>query len=94
MIHFNSQYSVRVCCRLYFLNFFFFFFFLILYIYIYLPFKCGNIPLKLNPATHLAILYADRRDRRKSPGVPGAAIAIFVDRRIKSPISSMSDNDD
>ena len=28
------------------------------------------------PATHLAILYADRRDRRKSPGVPGAAIAI------------------
>ena len=41
-----------------------------------------------------AILYADRRDRRKSPGVPGAAIAIFVDRRdrrIKSPISGMSD---
>ena len=33
------------------------------------------------PATHLAILYADRRDRRKSPGVPGAAIAIFADRR-------------
>ena len=31
-------------------------------------------------ATHLAILYADRRDRRKSPGVPGAAIAIFADR--------------
>ena len=29
------------------------------------------------PATHLAILYADRRDRRKSPGVPGPAIAIF-----------------
>ena len=35
------------------------------------------------------ILYAERRDRRKSPGVPGAAIAIFTDRRdrrIKSPI--------
>ena len=36
-----------------------------------------------------------RRDRRiKSPGVPGAAIAIFAgrrDRRIKSPISGMSD---
>ena len=32
----------------------------------------------LKPATHLAILYADRRDRRKSPGVPGAAIAIFA----------------
>ena len=48
----------------------------------------------LKPATHLAILYADRRDRRKSPGVPGAAIAIFADRRdrrIKSPISGMSD---
>ena len=29
----------------------------------------------VKPATHLAILYADRRDRRKSPGVPGAAIA-------------------
>ena len=49
---------------------------------------------QLKPATHLAILYADRRDRRKSPGVPGAAIAIFADRRdrrIKSPISGMSD---
>ena len=48
----------------------------------------------LKPATHLAILYADRRDRRKSSGVPGAAIAIFADRRdrrIKSPISGMSD---
>ena len=48
----------------------------------------------LKPATNLAILYADRRDRRKSPGVPGAAIAIFVDRRdrrIKSSISGMSD---
>ena len=32
-------------------------------------------------ATHLAILYADRRDRRKSPGVPGAVMAIFADRR-------------
>ena len=48
----------------------------------------------LKPATHLAILYADRRDWRKSPGVPGAAIAIFADRRdrrIQSPISGMSD---
>ena len=48
----------------------------------------------LKPATHLAILYADRRDRRKSPSVPGAAIAIFADRRdrrIKSQISDMSD---
>ena len=48
----------------------------------------------LKPATHLAILYADRRDRRKSRGVPGAAIAIFADRRdrrIKSPLSGMSD---
>ena len=45
-------------------------------------------------ATRLAILYADRSDRQKSPGVPGAAIAIFADRRdrrIKSPISGMSD---
>ena len=33
----------------------------------------------LKPTTHLAILYADRGDRRKSPGVPGAAIAIFAD---------------
>ena len=44
-------------------------------------------------AAHLAILYADRGDRRKSPGVLGAAIAIFADhrdRRIKSPISGMS----
>ena len=30
--------------------------------------------IRLKPETHLAILYADRRDRRKSPGVPGAAI--------------------
>ena len=48
--------------------------------------------LSIKPATHLAILYADRGDRRKSPGVPGAAIAIFADRRdrrIKSPISGM-----
>ena len=46
------------------------------------------------PATHLAILYADRRDRQKSPGVPSAAIAIFVDRRdrrIKSPLSGILD---
>ena len=45
------------------------------------------------PAAHLAILYADCGDRRKSPGVPGAAIAIFADRRDrrKSPISGMSD---
>ena len=38
--------------------------------------------------THQAILYADRC---KSPSVPGAAIASFVDRRIKSSISGMSD---
>ena len=53
-----------------------------------------RIPLSVKPAIHLAILYADRRDRRKPPGVPGAAIAIFADRRdrrIKSPISGMSD---
>ena len=46
--------------------------------------------LLVKPATHLAILYTDHRDRRKSPGVPGAAIVIFAshgDRRIKSPIS-------
>ena len=52
--------------------------------------------LSVKPATHLAILYADRGDRQKSPGVPAAvaAIAIFADRRdrrIKSPISGMSD---
>ena len=35
-------------------------------------------PQDLKPATHLAILYADRRDWRKSPGVAGAAIAIFA----------------
>ena len=48
----------------------------------------------IKPATHLAILYADRGDRRKSSGVSGAAIAIFADRRdrrIKSPLSGMSD---
>ena len=48
----------------------------------------------LKPATHLAILYADRGDPRKSPGVSGAAIVIFADRRdqrIKSPVSGMSD---
>ena len=44
--------------------------------------------------THLAILYTDHGDRRKSPIVLGAAIAIFAnprDRGIKSPISGMSD---
>ena len=49
--------------------------------------------IDLKPATHLAILYADRRDRRKSAGVPGAAIAIFADhrdRRIKSPKSGLA----
>ena len=48
----------------------------------------------IKPATHLAILYADRCDRRKSPGVPGAVIAIFADRRDRrriSPISGMPD---
>ena len=49
---------------------------------------------RFKPATHLAILYADHHGRRKSPGVPGAAIPIFADRRdrrINSPISGMSD---
>ena len=48
----------------------------------------------VKPATHLAILYADRGERRNSPGVPGAVMASFrdrCDRRIKSPISGMSD---
>ena len=56
-------------------------------------FCISHVNLYLKPGTHLAILYADRRDRRKSPGVPGAAIAIFADRRdrrIKSPISDMN----
>ena len=44
----------------------------------------------LKPVTHLAI-FADRGDWRKSPGVPGAAMAIFADRCIKSPISGMSE---
>ena len=55
---------------------------------------CVKTCPQLKPATHLAILYADRRDRRKSPGVPRAVIAIFADRfdrRIKSLISGMSD---
>ena len=56
--------------------------------------KLRRVP-SLKPATQLAILYADRCDRRKSPGVPGAAIGIFKvdrhDRRIKSLISGMSD---
>ena len=50
----------------------------------------------LKPATHLAILYANRRDGRKSPGVPGAAIAIFADRRdqrINSPALAKSFRD-
>ena len=38
--------------------------------------KLTDIPLK--PVTHLGILYADRR---KSPGVPVAAMAIFADLR-------------
>ena len=49
---------------------------------------------RFKPATQLAILFADWR---KSTGVPGAVIAIFAnrrDRRIKSPISGMSDIDD
>ena len=33
----------------------------------------------VKPATHLEILYANRRDRGTSPDVPGAAI--FADRR-------------
>ena len=48
-------------------------------------------PLLLKPVTHLAILYADRCDWRKLPGVPGAAFAIFANRRIKLLISGMSD---
>ena len=43
--------------------------------------------------THLAILYADHRDRQNSPGVPVGAIVIFADRRywrIKSLLSAMS----
>ena len=54
----------------------------------------SDVLASIKPATHLAILYADRRNRRKSPGVPGAAIAIFADRRdrgIKSLISGMLD---
>ena len=35
----------------------------------------------LKLVTHQTILYADRGDRRKSPGVAGAAIAIFADHR-------------
>ena len=58
---------------------------------------CGDrsaLCVFFKPATHLAILYADSRDQRKSSSVPTAAIAIFADRRdrrIKSPISGMSD---
>ena len=53
-----------------------------------------NINTRKAGDTQYASLYAHRRDRRKSPGEPGAAIAIFADRRdrrIKSPISGMSD---
>ena len=53
-----------------------------------------SVTFLVKRATHLAILYTDRRDRRKSAGVPSGAIAIFADRRdqrIKSPISGMSD---
>ena len=32
--------------------------------------RCRRRRRCLKPATHLAILYADRRDRRKSPSVP------------------------
>ena len=52
-------------------------------------------PNKLNktkPVIHLMI-FAHHRDRQKSPSVPGAAMAIFADRRdrrIKLPISGMS----
>ena len=46
-----------------------------------LRFEGNKLHSVFKPATHLAILYADRRDQRKSPGVPGAAIAIFADRR-------------
>ena len=56
--------------------------------------RCRRHYFCVKPATDLAILYADHGDRRKSPGVPGAAIAIFVDRcdrRIKLRMSGMSD---
>ena len=35
----------------------------------------------VKPVTHLEILYADHGNQRKSPGVPGAAMAIFADLR-------------
>ena len=56
--------------------------------------KKARDDISLKPVAHLAILYADRGDRRKSPGMPGAVMAIFADRRdrrIKSPMSGMSD---
>ena len=56
--------------------------------------KIQNQRIKLLPVTHLGILYAVHRDWRKWPGVPGGAIVIFADRRdrrIKLPISAMSD---
>ena len=39
--------------------------------------------------THQAILYVDRGDRRKSPGVPGAAITIFRPSSIHSDINAV-----
>ena len=50
--------------------------------------------LILKPMTHLAVLYDDRGDWRKSPGVPSTAIAIFADRRdwrLKLSISDLPD---
>ena len=64
----------------------------LLYTYSWQGHPCWACQLK--PMIHLAILYANRRDQRKSPGVPSAVMAIFTDRhdqRIKSPISDMSD---
>ena len=36
-----------------------------------------KLTIFLKPATHLAILYADHRDRRKSPGLPGCSDCHF-----------------
>ena len=51
----------------------------------------------IKPATRLTILYADHRDRRKSPGVPGAAVAYKIAdiwhvryRRLNSPAFAKS----
>ena len=50
------------------------------------------LKLQLKSATHLATLYVDPRDPRKSPGVPRAAIGVKIDdiwhvryRRLNSP---------